>query len=1446
VSCNAAPPAACDGNYRVTYPASGTCAEGECNYTPTRENCGAVPGGFCFDAACGTYDLCEFTNCNNPPRAVCNGPSSVLSFANPGTCDLGVCDYVETVRSCNTPPANTCDGNTTVRYTASGTCTNGVCGYSPVRTDCGLTGQFCSAGTCQDVDPCVGLTCSSPPPNECDANVAVAYANPGTCAAGECGYPSTRTDCSTTGRFCFHGSCQNVDPCFGVSCSAVPPAYCDGGFAVSFANGVCSEGECDFTENRTDCAAVAGGYCNAGACLVANPCDGVACNNPPANVCEGASTVLRYAATGTCGINGCTYGQTRVNCTTPPVDTCDGDFALDYTSAGTCAGGACTYNFTRTDCAARGQFCDGGVCSDYDRCLGVACDTPPGTFCDGQTAVTWASPGTCSGGVCDYVQQRSNCTSQGRFCLGGACVNTDPCAGITCNRPPRDYCNVDDAVAYEATGTCAEGICRYDTSVLECDSVANGYCLDGDCYVGDPCEGVTCINPPAPVCAGNVLTRYLYNGTCTATGACDYPTAAEVCDEPPANTCDGDIAVAYASVGSCGTGNCTYSSTRTNCAAIGKFCGGGLCRDVDPCLGLNCLTPPDPFCEGNTRVTYATNGICANGDCEYAQTRTACGGATPFCNDGACQAADPCAGVTCSVPSVPTCEGDTSVIFTAPGTCSEGECSFGEIRDDCSAVPGGFCDAGFCSSVDLCADIECNNPPARSCSGATLLSWLPIGVCDLGICEYTQVTSLCDDPPAQFCEGNATLISFGAGACSEGNCVYSETTTDCAASGRVCRGNACVVDPCLSLDCSTPPAPLCQGEVAVSYGAFGTCINGACSFVETRTECDDVGLRCRNGACYAPSPCDNVACTNTPTPTCDGTVAVSYFSPGICNSGSCSYPNVRVDCAEIGFGGSCADGACESVDPCEGIACDEPPDSFCFGETLFSFQNPGICSLGACSYSQTAVDCTATGRVCDNGACIADPCDSVTCASPPDPYCTETPGSEPIAFNTRTTASSPGLCTDGLCTYPTVTNFDCTSLGYVCSEGACVDESELYPCAGVVCSPGPISECDGNVAVTYQAPGICTAGVCDFPATRVNCAATGKECFDGFCIEPPTCEDVVCTEIPPDACRGTVLTTFDGPGVCDRGVCLYTETELDCADSGQFCANGACTNDDPCDVVVCNEAGAAFCDGSEVVTPNPTGTCLDGQCSYGETRVDCALTDESCYNGQCTDDPCSFITCNSPQARCEDDVAITSTAAGVCVAANLSCDYSAVETRVNCAATGDSCFLGACVDGPITIAPDDIIITEVYPDAPDADTGLEWFELLNTTSSAIDISGMIVRKSVALGDSFELPVGSVIAAGGRFVIGESAAANAEVDYAWGTGNYSLANDTDSITIEYNLVAIDTVFYNAVNWPYSEGVAMQRSATAPKNDSSPGVWCPATTSFLADVFGTPGLANDICP
>lgn len=321
-----------------------------------------------------------------------------------------------------------------------------------------------------------------------------------------------------------------------------------------------------------------------------------------------------------------------------------------------------------------------GDSSAKNECAGVTCETPA-PYCDGETAVSYASGGTCieSTGVCDIagVERRLDCTARGETCIEGFCKPAPLCDADSCAQPEPTCVGATNLITYSGAGVCddADGSCDFAAVSTTID------CAD---------DGMVC-----------------NNGACETVELCGDGACAQ-----PEDTCEGTNLITYSGAGICdeSDGSCDYAavSTTVDCADDGKVCQLGECVDeaVDLCDGVTCDAAPAASCDGDTAVTYSDDtGVClqTDGSCDYSakKVETDCSADGKICDAGAC--VDPaalCDGVTCDQPPAASCDGDFAVTYTANnGVCVEvdGSCDYSaeEVRTDCSA-DGKSCSAGVC------------------------------------------------------------------------------------------------------------------------------------------------------------------------------------------------------------------------------------------------------------------------------------------------------------------------------------------------------------------------------------------------------------------------------------------------------------------------------------------------------------------------------------------------------------------------------------------------------------------------------------------------------------------------------------------------------------------------------------------------------------------------------
>jgi len=152
--------------------------------------------------------------------------------------------------------------------------------------------------------------------------------------------------------------------------------------------------------------------------------------------------------------------------------------------------------------------------------------------CDEYKGPCYKTPGECVEGYCEYEFQDAPCDDGDPCTIDDYCVLGN-CRGssVICDDPPGPACK--DAWTMQvssAVGICMNGTCQYDLVEVNCPEG----CQDGSCGA-DPCENVSCNNPPAPVCVqGKYLTTYGANGECN-TGVCSYPETTEECAQSCVN-----------------------------------------------------------------------------------------------------------------------------------------------------------------------------------------------------------------------------------------------------------------------------------------------------------------------------------------------------------------------------------------------------------------------------------------------------------------------------------------------------------------------------------------------------------------------------------------------------------------------------------------------------------------------------------------------------------------------------------------------------------------------------------------------------------------------------------------------------------------------------------------------------------------------------------------------
>jgi hypothetical protein len=317
------------------------------------------------------------------------------------------------------------------------------------------------------------------------------------------------------------------------------------------------------------------------------------------------------------------------------------------------------------------------------------------------------------------------------------------------------------------------------------------------------------------------------------------------------------------------------------------------------------------------------------------------------------------------------------------------------------------------------------------------------------------------------------------------------------------------------------------------------------------------------------------------------------------------------ECGQDGCGDSCGE-------------CDQPPADACAGQAaLIRYEPLGACNAGACAYTQVSQDCPYG---CLAGECLPDPCDGLTCDTPPGP-CFEPRGScvrEP----------------DAHCEYPARQD------GSSCADELACNGQETCQAGG--CQPGSPLEC-GDLADA------CNTAACD--ETTGGCVVLprtdGTVCQDGlFCNGVETCRAGVCE-------AGAILDCSHLDSQCATG---------DCSENLRKCVARPQNNGSSCsDGLVCN--GSETCYNGECLSANPIA------CQQPADPCRLAACDES--TGGCREQALADDTPCSDRNDCTQGDACQS---GVCQGGALTPDGTSCEDGDGCT-TGDQCQTGDCIPG---------------------------------------------------------------------------------------------------------------------------------------------------------------------
>ncbi len=166
----------------------------------------------------------------------------------------------------------------------------------------------------------------------------------------------------------------------------------------------------------------------------------------------------------------------------------------------------------------------------------------------------------------------------------------------------------------------------------------------------------------------------------------------------------------------------------------------------------------------------------------------------------------------------------------------------------------------------------------------------------------------------------------------------------------------------------------------------------------------------------------------------------------------------------------------------------------------------------------------------------------------------------------------------------------------------------------------------------------------------------------------------------------------------------------------------------------------------------------------------------------------------------------------------------------------------------------DLVITEIMANPKGKDSGHEWFEIYNASSSKQILTGLILRQEYGQNDKVKTKEHKVkgsltLNPGAYFVFGDNS--TDFVNYNYGSGLADWNNNSAILTILCEGTVIDSINYGTADGlPVpTEGVAIafdgSRKPDAQANND-PAAWCKALDSYDGgDNLGTPGSVNQSC-
>jgi hypothetical protein len=311
----------------------------------------------------------------------------------------------------------------------------------------------------------------------------------------------------------------------------------------------------------------------------------------------------------------------------------------------------------------------------------------------------------------------------------------------------------------------------------------------------------------------------------------------------------------------------------------------------------------------------------------------------PPCGDGVRQDPEECDGADLGGATCLSIGLGPGALECVTSSCYLNTAGCGPCTDDCASGDPAFCDQDTL--------VECRQ------NAYTCWKWTRTDCTTDGqLCDEGSGLARCSDTCTDACQAEATRCADTVlQTCVTGanGCLAFSTTEDCAESGRLCEGDACVC----------PPEACAVGTTRCSDSVIQTCSDAGagCGAWSDGEDCATSSRLCDDGTGTATCVLDCTStCTGEGTATCDGDVVQTCtLQPS-----GCLAPEDTEDCAVTGR--ACDGGACVCVDQCAD------------GQLQCNVDTVQTCATDGhgCRFWQDDTDCAAQGQICSGGACGCD------------------------------------------------------------------------------------------------------------------------------------------------------------------------------------------------------------------------------------------------------------------------------------------------------------------------------------------------------------------------------------------------------------------------------------------------------------------------------------------